>query len=448
VTVAVDGTRVLVTVGPRYRGAVPPVPPPPARVPAGTLLAAGRMEIAPLRAIVADWRAQWAKWQTTAAAAQTRADDDTDLLGDLPRIARALARLGERWEGWLWLDRGVHGLYRETGAPAIAPLGSEPIAALLPADSVAVDVDTRENLGERLSDAFSRIEDRLARRSLAETVRGEESGPAERAEAAYYKNFAKLRALVHDTGPSLFAGGSALVVGAGGRIGRLEIRDRPGASPRLVKNVAVPELAWVGRASDPKAALTFVSDVWAAFGGAAASALSGRAPVPQAGTLTDAPAPGPGVSARWFDTSWFDALAGQQVSADGGFKPQVAVRGDMFVLSTSPALAQRILALGAGAPANGRLALPQSKAPLIAWARYPCAPLVGQLRAALSALETVSARALNFGTAASPMTTRELGELGAGVCQFVDGATLTTVDEGTVRSTTFDLPAAAGLYRK
>jgi len=445
--IAVEGTAVVITLGPRLSGKAPVLPVPPVRLAPGTLFATARAEIKPLRAMVADLQALWAKWESSAAAARTRADDDTDMLGDLPRWARDLQRWGDRREGWLWVDRGVHALYREVGAPASTPLASEPIAALLPADALAVDVDARDNLGDRLSNAFERVEDRMARKSLAETVNGVEGGKAEKLELAYYKNFAKLRDLVHDKGPKVFAGGSALVIGPGARIGRLEVRGRPGAPPRTSKNVPVPELAWIGRAPDAKTALAFVADLWAAFGVSASSAMSGQATAAPA-ALTDAPAPVAGATARWLDTSWFDAMVNEQVTADGGFKPQVAVQGNTVVLSTSPALSQRILALGAGAPpAKGRMALPASKAPLVAWARYPCTPLAAQLRAALAAADAISERALNFGTKASPTTTKDLGEIASLACEVVDSLTLSTTEEGGATTTTVELPAAAALYR-
>lgn len=442
--IAVEGTKVVITVGPRQPGKAPIVPAPPQRLAPGTLLASASTEIKPLRAIVGDLRALWAKWENSAAAAQTRKDDDTDMLGDLPRLARELERWGDRREGWAWVDRGLHALYREVGAPPSTPLASEPIAALLPADAIAVDVDARENLGDRLSSSFERVEDRLARKSLAETVNGVEAGKAEKTEVAYYKNFAKLRELIHDKGPHVFAGGSALVIGPGARIGRLEVRDRPGAPPRTSKNVPVPEIALIGRAPDGKAALAFVADAWAALGVAAASALGGRTST-TAATMTDAPAPVAGASARSLDTSWFDTAVGGQLTADGGFKPHVAVQGNTLVLSTSPALTQRILALGAAA--KGRMALPASKAPLIAWARYPCAPLAAQVRAALAASDAISAGALNFGTKASPTTTKDIGDIVSLVCEVVESGTLVTTQETGFTTTTVDIAAAAALYR-
>jgi hypothetical protein len=118
------------------------------------------------------------------------------------------------------------------------------------------------------------------------------------------------------------------------------------------------------------------------------------------------------------------------------------------VLSTSPALAQQILSLAAGAPAKDRMALPPSgasggsKAPLTAWARYPCAPLAAQLRSALAAAAVLAEHAFD------PISTKSFGDLGATVCQVIDGVTMTTVAEGGVASTTLDVPAAAALYKK
>jgi hypothetical protein len=169
-----------------------------------------------------------------------------------------------------------------------------------------------------------------------------------------------------------------------------------------------------------------------------------------AATLADAPPPLAGASARWLDTSWFDAAVGQQLTADSGFKPQVAVHGNTIVLSTSPALTQRILSLGAGAPApaKGRMALPASKAPLVAWGRYPCAPLAAQFRSALAAAGAISERALNFGTKTSPTTTKDLGDYASLACEVVDGATLTTTQDAGGTSTSVEIPAAAALYRR
>jgi hypothetical protein len=451
--VAAEGTRVVLTLGPRRGGKIASASAPPVPLAAGQLLATGRMEIGPWRAIVADWRALVEKWAGTAAAARMRSDDDTDLLGELPRMARALERVGQRWESWLWVDRGVHLLSRQPGAPASAPLASEPVASLLPAAAVAVDVDTRDNVGDRLSDLFSRIEERLARSSLSESVRSDarpgkpgQPGKAERAEVAFYAAFAKLRELIHEKGPSLFAGGSAFVVGPGARIGRLEVRDAPNAPARTYKNVAVPEFAWIGRASDPRAAVTFFADVWKEFG-AGINLVWNPATRVSPPQLTDAPAPLPGASARWLDTSWIDALVGGRMSSDDGFKPQLAVQGDVIVLSTSPGLIRQILSLGGGAPAKGRLALPRTQAPLVAWSRYPCAPLVAQLRTAFAASETAAGRTFNFGTPKDPTTPKDLMDVGAAVCTVVDGLTITTVEQGGVATTTLDAPAAPGLYK-
>src|SRR5262245_42643081 len=446
--IAAETTRVVLTLGPRRGGKIASASAPPVPLAAGQLLATGRMEIAPWRAIVADWRALVAKWAATAAAARMRSDDNTDLLGELPRMARALERVGQRWESWLWTDRGVHLLSRQPGAPASALPASEPGPSLRPAAAVAVDVDTRDNVGDRLSDVFSRIEERLARGSLSESLRSDaqpgQPGKAERAEVAFYAAFAKFRELVHEKGPSLFAGGSAFVVGPGTRIGRLEVRDTPNAPARTYKNVAVPEFAWIGRASDPKAAQTFFADVWKEFGAAVSVVWTGTSASPP--QLTDAPAPLPGASARWFDTSWIDTMVGGRMTSDGGFKPQLAVQGDVIVLSTSPGLIRQILSLGAP-PAKGRLALPRTQAPLVAWSRYPWAPLVAQLRTGFAASETAAGRSFNFGTPKDPMTPKDLMDVGAAVCEVVDGLTIATVEQGGVATTTLDAPAAPGLYK-
>jgi hypothetical protein len=155
----------------------------------------------------------------------------------------------------------------------------------------------------------------------------------------------------------------------------------------------------------------------------------------------------PGASARWFETSWFDALVGGGLSSDGGFKPQLAVQGDVIVLSTSPGLTRQILSLGGGAPAKGRFALPRTQAPLVAWSRYPCAPLVAQLRTGFAASESVSGRTLNFGTPKDPTTSKDVVEFAAAICELVDGLTITTVEQGGVATTTYDAVAAPGLYK-
>jgi len=83
----------------------------------------------------------------------------------------------------------------------------------------------------------------------------------------------------------------------------------------------------------------------------------------------------------------------------------------------------------------------------VAWARYPCTPLAAQLRAALAAADAISERALNFGTKASPTTTKDLGEIASLACEVVDSLTLSTTEEGGATTTTVELPAAAALYR-
>jgi hypothetical protein len=93
------------------------------------------------------------------------------------------------------------------------------------------------------------------------------------------------------------------------------------------------------------------------------------------------------------------------------------------------------------------LALPRTAAPLVAWSRYPCAPLVAQLRSGFVASETVAGRTLNLGSPKDPTTPRAVMDVVAVVCEVVDGLTVTTVEQGGVSTTTYDAAAAPGLYK-
>lgn len=443
-SMVLTGAAIEVTLGPRTgapsdAGRMPVAP---VAMASDQLVASARWELAPLRTIVAGWRALWAKWEGTTAGKRTRAADEEDLLGDIAQLSRALDAAGDGGEAWLWLDRGVHAIMREHGTAPLTPLGSDPIGALLPADLVALDVDAGRNLGQLLSNGLDRVENRLAYRSLRQpTDDPGRPSEAETKESDYYQIFSELRELVHMRGHTFFSGPSAVVMGPGTRIRRAELH-LDGRPPAVLKDIAVPEVAAFGRAKDSQAALGFVADAWSAVGKAIANRLGGP---PVAPRLTEAPPLLGGATVRWLDPAWLEQATGETVTFDGGFKPHVAVLNDLVVLSTSPGLTQKILALRS-AGASGRRALPSAQAPLVGWTRVPCAPFARQTGDGLAAIEKMFG-ALNFGTAAQPRSPTTIGQLFNLACEVVTDVTELGTQQGGDKTTRYDAPAAPGLYR-
>jgi hypothetical protein len=192
----------------------------------------------------------------------------------------------------------------------------------------------------------------------------------------------------------------------------------------------VPELAWFGRARDPEAAIRHASQVWSALGSAAASGFA--SPAPEA-VLSAAPAPVPGAKAFWLDTGWLEAMTKTTISADGDFKPSIALQGDVFVLSTSPKLGRSILST-----TTKRLMPPQPAKPLVAWSSYPCLPIARAVAEGARAIDKLSGTTSfyeQFQANVSP------------VCDLVEGLSSTTEQDGDRLISRFRLPAKPGLYQ-
>jgi hypothetical protein len=444
-SLARDGARIEWTVGPRRAAAsvVGDMPAIPIAVSRQQMVVTGRWDLVPVRAVVAGWLELWAKWQDTPAGKRARARDDSDLLGDIDLLSRDLAVAGDHGEAWLWADHGVHAIVQEHGTKPLTPLAGDRIGTFLPAELVALDVSTGRNLGELLSHGLDRVENRLAFRSMRHP--GEDAdNPSEEEtrEAEYYKTFAQLRELIHRRGPALFDGSSAVVMGAGTRIARAELR-LSGRPPATLKDVAVPEVAAFGRARDANVALAFVADAWVAVGQAVAAML-GRPAV--TARLTEAAPFGAGATVRWLDSSWLDQISGESVSFDSGFKPHVAFLKDMVVLSTSPSLTRKILSLDQGSAA-GRLRLPLPDDPLVAWTRIPCAPFARQTNDGLIAIQRMFGD-INFGTTANPRSPKAISQLFDLACEVVTDVTETATQKGSDKATRYDATAASRLYRQ
>lgn len=438
------GSVIEVAMGPRQvaQGEAAAMPVVPAAIPREALVATARWEVGPLRTMVAGWRELWAKWEGTSAGKRTRAADEDDMMGDIVLLSRTLDAAGDRGEAWIWVDRGVHTIVREHGTAPLTPLASDPLGALLPADLVAVDIEAGRNLGQLLSNGLERVESRLAYRSLRQPSEDEDNPRgAVKKEAAYYKTFAHLRELIHFKAHTFFYGSSAVMLGAGTRIQRVELR-LSGRPPVILKDVSVPEVAVLGRAKDPVAALGFVADAWTAIGNALAGPLGGPAVAPR---LTPAPPLVPEATVRWLDGSWLEQTTGDTITFDDGFKPHVALLDDFVVLSTSPALTRKILSLRSVA-VRGRMSLPSTQAPLVGWSRIPCAPLARQAGNGLAAGEKMFGP-MNFGTPAQPRSPTTIGQIFNLACEVVTDATEIGIQQGGEKTTRYDATAASGLYR-
>jgi hypothetical protein len=428
----VRGKRMRLSLGPRLPEQDAPVASPPTGIKPAELVATGQWESSAFKNYARGWAALWQTWQDTAAGRAAKAADDEDFLGTPAQIVRELERTSDRGRAWLWTERGLHALFEEQPGRPTSPLAADPILALLPATAVAVDVDARESLGEQLSESLSRIEDRMGLRALVELLKtGETATPVQKMQAKYYEHAAGLRELIHVGWPAQFEGAGAFVVGAGARVKWAKVEDA-GKPPRTGRNLPVPELAWIGRAKDVDAAVRLVGQTWTAL----ASAVAKGRPMPTAPALVPAPAPVPGAKAFWLDTGWMEGLTITKVSGEGGFKPNVAVHGNFFVLSTSPDLSRRILATPS-LPAKQRMQKPATAKPLLAWSNYPCTGLVKQLRDGLQTLDRLFDLhdiIPKFDMVVSP------------VCNLVSGLTFTAEQDGDLVVSRYHLPAAPSLY--
>jgi hypothetical protein len=431
------GTRVWLAVGARSgTGSGVNGPLLPARSPGDLIYA--RWETAPYRALVDGWRGFWSRWSATAAGRKLRESDTTDLLGSLDLVSRALERGGRRGFARVWTDRGIHAVTVKDGMPPPPSLARDPVVAVLPRDAIVVAADGTTDLGDRMSTALQQLEQRLAMGSLKEVLGGEKKGKAR--EDAYYKNGAQLRALVHREGPSVFEGGSAIVVGAGGRLQRVTIREQ-GKPERTAKDLGVPEVALVGRAKDADAAVRFVGEAWSALAGSVIAAAGGHVAAPSA-SPPEAPPPVPGASARWLDVGWLEEVSHTSFSGEGDFKLHVARLDSTIVISTSPRLTRQMLAAASGPP-SGRAAPPAAAGALVAWARTSCAPIAKSVVTAGTTLEAMFGP-VRTGKRGRPFTD-ELGAIGS-LCQLVDGLALTTTQEGERETQSFELTSPAALF--
>src|SRR5262249_7791674 len=149
--------------------------------------------------------------------------------------------------------------------------------------------------------------DRMAMRSLGEIVRGVDDGDSQKRETAYYKHGAALRELVHRRGPTLFDGGSAFIMGGGGRLVRVKLREA-GKPERTVKDLPTGEFAVGGSSRDVARALGFGGGAWSALAPRVVGGMGLRVqPAPAA--LAPAPALLAGTSAYWLDMGWLEQFA-------------------------------------------------------------------------------------------------------------------------------------------
>jgi hypothetical protein len=429
--VELSGRRIQLRLGERVAGQPSAMPPAPKGVNPGQMVGSGRWDTGSILQLARGWAGLWDTWKETASGRKAKQADDVDMLGMPAQIVRALQRSPESGQSWIWAERGLHLLVEEQGGQPPAPLTADPILDLLPADTVAVTVDARENLGEQLSSSFLRIEDRLGLRTLKEVLnsRGDEDTPMQRAEVSYYRHGERLRELLHVEGPSLFQGASAFLIGPGSKLKRVEIREA-GRAAHTAENLHVPELAWVGRVKDEDSALGHVRQVWAALGLASSSWLG--LPAHEA-VLSPAPPPAKGAKAYWLDTGWFETMTRTSVVAEGDFKPSISLQGNLFVLSTSPRLSRSILNT-----ASQRLAPPKVARPLVAWRSYPCMPTVRELGEGAKLLNKL------FG-ASSPQ--QSFQTIIAPVCELVEGLSSTTEQDGDRLISRYRLPARPALYQ-
>lgn len=431
--IVLRNNRLELRLGPQGDDRQAAVPERPTSIKPEDVVAFAQWDIVALKKLAQGWSDLWSTWKDSAAGREAKKQDRDDFLGTGDQLVRELHRESDRGNLWLHANRGLHARIDETGGRPSTPVTVDRAVAVFSEDAVAFDVDARVNLGERISASLSRVEDRLGLRSLTELVKlGSTSSPAQDAEAKYYTQAAALRELIHTVAPSAFEGSSAFVIASGSRVKWVRVQD-VGQPVRTGKDLPVPAIAWIGRAKNPTAAVEVTRKAWESLRLAVAN---GR-PLPDAPALVPAPPPAQGAQAYWLDLGWLESLTTTTVSGEGGFKPTIALQGNLFVLSTSPEFTRRALATMTSA-AQIPVPPPKLGTSLVAWSNYPCAALTRQLRDGVHTLSTLFALPKE--------TVTKFDEVMPPLCGLVQGFDSTSQQDGSHVISEMHLRAGPKLY--
>lgn len=320
-----------------------------------TAFCAMRWDITALQTALADAQAWWTAWEGSALGSAAAAHDTQDMIGDLRRMAQRSAELAAQGEAAVTLDAEGFRMWAVGAQPSPAPtLAACGLDAIDLGEPGYLAYDTGSDPARWIGDQLSGAEERMHRQSLQAMTRGDEerSETLEAVLETYHAHFQELRVLTMDENAAYFAPGLLAVMEFDGRIDRLEVQEQEGRRRALrLTALPVPSLALVGRAKSPELGREFVNRLAIATI-APLYRLADREPAER---LTTAIATPGGLAATGFDGGWIEALSAQwRIRCEGGSVVHAAHIDDWVVLSTAPALTDRIrAAIAAGRPAAG-----------------------------------------------------------------------------------------------
>jgi hypothetical protein len=330
---------------------------------AGQILWA-RWDIARLKQASKGWIKLWRAWEDTPTGKRLVADDDEDLLGTLSIVDRQLQRYADSGAMRIWAEKGVNLLMNEIGAPPAESLAASRVFAAVPPRAEAMGATTIYSLGDDLSNALARVEDRLATSSLRAEIKGQQDqvNLYERLGRFFYRDLARFRELIHKSSIEQFDRDVAWVLATRGVVKKFEVKF--GQEGLSGADLPAIEFAVIGRARDVRKARQFVDDAYSAFVAGVSRRL--RITVPRQDRRVRERDLGIGAQTWGFDASWIEKAETGRLSIEGDATPHFFFIDDLFIFSTSPRLSREIIA---ASRQTQRAALPAGK--VVSFGRIP-----------------------------------------------------------------------------
>ncbi|MEM9458239.1 MAG: hypothetical protein AAGF11_28950 [Myxococcota bacterium] len=308
------------------------------------------------RELAAETTALLEQWHDTPAGRAMQAADDNDFTGSIFDLEDVVA--SSMLRGQARMDVGTSVEIETIGeAPTAATrIDQTPVPDFIPADPAWAGINGTLGLGAALAAYMGSIEDRLDREELKALFKGEDKDKnlrdsvREAITRAYYTKLTRIRELVLDEGPALFAPPVAYVIPRSASVPTMTLRrtktKNQSAKNQSAKNQSIPiptlELAFIGKPVQMAKAKAWLETLYQEIV-RASFALSDRR-APRKLRLSSKQDLGLGVPTRGFNLGWLGRLVpGVRIESKPGFGFHYFEHGEYLVLSTSARLSREIL---------------------------------------------------------------------------------------------------------
>lgn len=305
------------------------------------------------------------------------------LLNQPESVLNSLKYSGDAMESVAWMQDGVRMVAEVQNPPAGVDLVASGWLGRLP-DVAGVQVDGTTSGGQALADALAGVDDRtIAMQMFTQQANWGDGPSADEQMAEYELKTSKLRALLMEDAPDVFAAPSVALWDGGAQIGELGFRvtenGEEEARVRVPPVAGGPEILVGFAVNEGQDAMGWVRSVVSeAF--AVGVAFSGEDIPEGAGELVEVDLV-PGVTTYQYNLDWLRALAAEEgatfeLTAAGDFNPHIADLGSVLVFSTSPGLTQKLANAMAG---GGGVEAPAVDGTLVSYSTSTIGPMADAL---------------------------------------------------------------------